>query len=61
MTSNTEAINQKKREEEEEEELNSVKIHKILKKKNWGRIPRPTFQEEEGLVWMLLSFPWYDV
>ena len=47
------------REEKEENELNSVKIHKILKKKNWGRIPRPTFQEEEGLVCMLLSFPWY--
>jgi hypothetical protein len=43
------------REEKEEIELNSVKIHKILKKKKWGRIPRPTFQEEEGLMWMLCS------
>ena len=44
------AINQKKtREEKEEIELNSVKIHKIIKKK------KTTFQEEEKLVWILFS------
>ena len=45
--------------EELELELNSVKIHLIRKKKFNGRIPRPTFQEEEGLLWYLCAFPWY--
>ena len=45
--------------EELELELNRVKIHLIRKKKFNGRIPRPTFQEEEGLLWYLCAFPWY--
>ena len=57
-TSNMKAIKQT-REEKEEIELNSIKIHTIIKKKNWGRIPRPTMQEEEGLLWYLCAFPWY--